>query len=269
MITPEQIANIRRLFHAEHWKVGTIASELGLHPDTVKRALRTETFNQARALAARLSDPFRELIVATLKQYPRLRATRLFQMLRDRGYQGSISQLRRAVRELRPPTSEAFLRLSVLPGEQGQVDWASFGTVTVGRAQRRLSCFVLTLSYSRASSTIISRPSSSNDTARPSAFIPACSNSAATTISPLAPVVPLAATKRAASNAPSVIFAIPSSPLVLSPLWTDSIARPSNGAIRWRSIAAGPMIPRSLSLKPLNKSALACFHSRLIPSSVS
>src|SRR5262245_32945121 len=127
MITPEQIANIRRLFHAEHWKVGTIASEMGLHPDTVKRALRTENFNQARALAVRLSDPFRELIVATLNQHPRLRATRLFQMLRDRGYQGSISQLRRVVRELRPSTSEAFLRLSVLPGEQGQVDWASLG----------------------------------------------------------------------------------------------------------------------------------------------
>src|SRR5262249_16265505 len=150
MITPEQLAIIRRLFHAEHWKIGTIASELGLHPDTVKRALRTDSFNSARPVTARPSDPFLELIVSTLKQHPRLRATRLFQMLRDRGYQGSISQLRRLVRQLRPPTSEAFLRLSVLPGEQAQIDWASFGTVTIGRANRRLSCFVLTLSYSRA-----------------------------------------------------------------------------------------------------------------------
>lgn len=150
MISQEQITNIRRLYHAEHWKVGTIASELGLHPDAVKRVLRTETFNLARSARARPSDEFVSLIVSTLKQHPRLRATRLFQMLRDRGYQGSISQLRRIVRKLRPPSSEAFLRLSVLPSEQAQVDWASFGTVTVGRAQRRLSCFVLTLSYSRA-----------------------------------------------------------------------------------------------------------------------
>src|SRR5262245_51801459 len=150
MITPEQLAHIRRLFHAEHWKIGTIASELGLHPDTVRRALRTESFNQARTLVARPSDPYLELIVSTLTQHPRLRATRLFQMLCDRGYLGSISQLRRVVRQLRPSSTEAFLRLSVLPAEQGQVDWASFGTVRVGRAQRRLSCFVLTLSYSRA-----------------------------------------------------------------------------------------------------------------------
>src|SRR5262249_51781942 len=36
------------------------------------------------------------------------------------------------------------------PGEQAQVDWAHFGQVQVGRARRALSCFVITLSYSRA-----------------------------------------------------------------------------------------------------------------------
>jgi hypothetical protein len=30
------------------------------------------------------------------------------------------------------------------------VDWAHFGEVSVGRARRRLSCFLITLSYSRA-----------------------------------------------------------------------------------------------------------------------
>jgi transposase len=44
---------------------------------------------------------------------------------------------------------EAHLTLSTLPGEQGQVDWASFGTIRIGRATRRVSCFVLVLSWSR------------------------------------------------------------------------------------------------------------------------
>jgi len=150
MISQELIADIRRLFFAEHWKIGTIASSLGLHPDTVRRALDTDSFNRARSEAPRPSDPFLGFIEQTLNQHPRLRATRLFEMLRDRGYQGSISQLRRVVRKLRPVPTEAFLRLSFLPGEQAQVDWACFGQVAVGRALRRLSCFVLTLSYSRA-----------------------------------------------------------------------------------------------------------------------
>jgi transposase len=149
MISQELIAAIRRFFYVEHWKVGTIASELNLHPDTVKHALETERFRSCQSKPLP-TDPFLDFIEQTLKQHPRLRATRLFEMLHDRGYQGDIFQLRRAVRKLRPISREAFLRLSVLPGEQAQVDWASFGELSVGRARRRLSCFVLTLSYSRA-----------------------------------------------------------------------------------------------------------------------
>jgi hypothetical protein len=116
MISQELIAAIRRFFYVEHWKVGTIASELNLHPDTVKRALETERFRSCHSKPLP-TDPFLDFIEQTLKQHPRLRATRLFEMLRDRGYQGDIFQLRRAVRKLRPISREAFLRLSVLPGE--------------------------------------------------------------------------------------------------------------------------------------------------------
>jgi len=97
-----------------------------------------------------LTDPYVEFIRQTLQQYPRLRATRLYHMIRDRGYTGSVVQLRRVVARLRPVSREAFLRLRTFPGEQGQVDWANFGEVAVGRARRRLSCFLITLSYSRA-----------------------------------------------------------------------------------------------------------------------
>ena len=32
-------AEIRRLHYAEHWRVGTIASQLGVHPDVARRVL--------------------------------------------------------------------------------------------------------------------------------------------------------------------------------------------------------------------------------------
>src|SRR5438552_6732219 len=152
MITPEQRAEMRRLFYAEHWKVGTIAAALGVHRDTVCAATEAERFvtHLARPRPSRL-DPYLPLMRDTLQQYPRLRATRLYQMVRDRGYVGSVVQLRRVVRRLRPvPKAEAYLRLSVLPGEQAQVDWGSFGWIEVGRMRRPLSCFVMVLSWSRA-----------------------------------------------------------------------------------------------------------------------
>lgn len=150
MISVEQVATIRRLFHAEHWKIGTIAAELGLHPDTVRRALDTDRFNRGSAKRRALVEPYMDFIKQTLENHPRLRATRIYEMIRERGYTGSVVWLRRVVRTLRPSHREAFLRLISLPGEQGQADWANFGEVRIGRARRRLSCFVLTLSYSRA-----------------------------------------------------------------------------------------------------------------------
>ncbi len=150
MISDEQVAHIRHLFHAEHWKMGTIAAELGVHPDTVRRALATDRFRSHPRLRDRLTDPYLDFLRQTLQQYPRLRATRLFQMIRPRGYTGSMTQLRRVVAELRPASREAFLRLRTFPGEEAQADWAHFGEVVIGRARRRLSAFLLTLSYSRA-----------------------------------------------------------------------------------------------------------------------
>jgi transposase len=149
MISPETRAQIRRYFYAEHWKIGTIASELSVHPDAVRNAIESERFKSTQSLRASIVDPYTAFVRFTLEQHPRLRATRIYQMVRDRGYSGSIVQLRRTVARLRPRSREAFLKLQTFSGEQAQVDWAHFGHVMVGRAKRALSCFVMTLSYSR------------------------------------------------------------------------------------------------------------------------
>jgi transposase len=150
-ITAEQRTRIRRLFYAEHWKVGTIAAQLCVHRDTVLLALEAERFqNRGAVLRSSLLDPYKAFIAQQLEQYPRLRATRLFRMVHERGFTGSETVVRRFVHDVRPvPKAEAYLHLSTLPGEQGQVDWASFGKVRVGAADRALSCFVMVLSYSR------------------------------------------------------------------------------------------------------------------------
>lgn len=151
MISEAQRAEIRRLFYAEHWRVGTIATQLGLHTDTVRAALETARFNRRTVVRKSQLDPYVPLLRATLEQYPRLRATRLYEMIVARGYTGSVTQTRALVRRLRPrPVPEAYLRLRTLPGEQAQVDWGHFGHVQVGRARRSLSAFVMVLSWSRA-----------------------------------------------------------------------------------------------------------------------
>jgi len=152
MIAPELRARIRRLYFAEHWKIGTIATELGVHHDTVRAAVEVERFvRTGPVLRPTLLDPYKAFLAATLEAHPRLRATRLYDMVRSRGYAGSVIVLRRYVRTVRPTArAEAYLRLRTLPGEQGQVDWGHFGKIQIGHATRALSCFVLVLSWSRA-----------------------------------------------------------------------------------------------------------------------
>lgn len=151
MIGPDVVAEIRRLFFAEHFKVGTIASHLGVHHETVKRAIEVDRFASNGRHVPSMLDAYLAFIEETLARYPKLTATRVHEMLVGRGYRGSVVQTRRVVRRLRPEReAEAFLRLETLPGEQGQVDWGSFGHVVVGRGKRALSAFVMVLSSSRA-----------------------------------------------------------------------------------------------------------------------
>jgi hypothetical protein len=141
MITPEQHAEIRRLYYGEHWKVGTIAAALGVHHDTVRAAIVNDTQGVRRGTSrATQLDPYLPFVRDTLAQYPRLRATRLFEMVKGRGYAGSVVQLRRAVRLIRPAaTATVYRRLVTLAGEEAQVDWGAFGSIRIGRGVRPLS----------------------------------------------------------------------------------------------------------------------------------
>jgi transposase len=150
-IGAETEAEIRRLHYAEHWPIGTIARQLGVHDDVVRRVLGLLTPRKAPAPRKRLVDEYTDVIELTLKRYPKLRATRLYDMLAARGYQGSVRTLREHVRDVRPvPQHEAFLRMHPLIGEESQVDWAHVGTVDVPGGKRTMWLFVIVLSYSRA-----------------------------------------------------------------------------------------------------------------------
>ena len=151
MISAELKAKIRRLFHAEQWPVGTIARELGLHHSAVRNALVRDGV-PLTALATRRSktDPYLAFMLSTLEKYPTLTASRLYDMVRERGYDGGPDHFRAVVARHRPrKAAEAFMRLSTLRGEEAQVDWAFFGHIEVDGVRRPLVLFVMVLSWSR------------------------------------------------------------------------------------------------------------------------
>jgi transposase len=151
MVTPEIEAHVLRLFHAEKWPVNTIADQLDIHHSVVERVLEQDGLPRpARKVPVSIVEPYVPFIVQTLKKYPRLCASRLYEMVHERGYRGGPDHFRHVVARYRPRRpAEAYLRLKTLPGEQGQVDWGHFGKIRIGTAQRLLMAFVMVLSWSR------------------------------------------------------------------------------------------------------------------------
>jgi transposase len=149
-ITPEQEAQVLRYYHVEKWRIGTIATQLHLHHYAVERVLRQEGMPRLSKVYVSIIDAYVPFIRETLTKFPTLTASRLYVMVRERGYTGSSSHFRYLVSLHRPrPVAEAYLRLVTLPGEQSQVDWGHFGHLEIGRAKRPLMAFVMVLSWSR------------------------------------------------------------------------------------------------------------------------
>lgn len=117
MIAEELRAEIRRKFFAEKWKVGTIASTLGVHHTTVELAIEESPKVRVRRQQQSVLEPYKGFIADTLQSYPKLIGTRVLAMIVARGYTGGIAVLRRHLRTVRPSKQpEAFFRRTVLAG---------------------------------------------------------------------------------------------------------------------------------------------------------
>lgn len=144
-------AEIRRLHFAEHWKKGSIVSQLGVHRSVVDRCVGPKGPEPKAELRQCLIGPYLPFVDETLAKYPTLTGTRLYDMLVARGFTGSLRTVTRVLRKRRPArTGEVYTRLSTLPGEESQIDWAHVGKIRVQGGSRPLYCFVIFLRHSRA-----------------------------------------------------------------------------------------------------------------------
>lgn len=149
MIDYELFSKIKSLKQHKGLTPSQIATQLALDPRTVAKWLAEDRF-RLRKSTPRPSklDPFADDIVRMLETHP-YTAAQIFQRIREQGFDGGYSIVKKYVHKVRPHRSPAFLKLSFAPGECAQVDWGSYGAVNVGSSSRRLSFFVMVLCYSR------------------------------------------------------------------------------------------------------------------------
>src|SRR3712207_2011855 len=99
MIGKDLRAEILRLYHAEKWRVGTIARQLGIHHTTVRRVITRESVPRVLTTRRRMVDPYVPFLQEVLQKYPRITATRLYDMVTARGFTGKPSYFRAVVWE--------------------------------------------------------------------------------------------------------------------------------------------------------------------------
>lgn len=151
MIDYTTYCQIQHLYHSQGLKVAQISCKLAIDPRTVQRWINEEKYKPRASKRRKKSklDPFKDHILSLLEKHPSYTARQIYQFMQEHGFCGSYTTVKNFVTRVRPHKPQAYLTLSFEPGECAQVDWGSYGTVQVGTTRRRLSFFVMVLSYSR------------------------------------------------------------------------------------------------------------------------
>jgi transposase len=137
--------------HRQGWGIKTIARELGISRNAVRRALvrgRPPEYHR-RGRPSKL-DPFKDYLVGRLADFPDLCAITLFEEIKGMGYEGGISILKDFTYPYRRKRREPVVRFETPPGRQAQVDWAHLGRHELLGKATPLYLFTMVLGYSRA-----------------------------------------------------------------------------------------------------------------------
>ena len=137
MLIVETIAKIRRLALVQGMPIKAICRELGISRKVVRKVLRTEEtafkYERGRQPQPKLG-PWRDRLDGMLlsneakPSRERLTLIRMFEDLRDEGYDGGYDAVRRYARKWSQArgsaTAEAYVPLYYAPGEAYQFDWS-------------------------------------------------------------------------------------------------------------------------------------------------
>src|SRR3984885_12616022 len=157
MLVVETIAKVRRAYFVQQKTIKAICRELRVSRKVVRKVLRSEAtefrYERGEQPQPRIG-PWREAldeVLASNEAKPRrerLTLIRIFEALRERGYEGGYDAVRRYARVWQRDRSVsavgAFIPLSFAPGEAYQFDWShevvliNGTTVTVKVAHVRL-----------------------------------------------------------------------------------------------------------------------------------
>ncbi|EMS79977.1 IS21 family transposase [Desulfotignum phosphitoxidans] len=149
MIDKRTVFEIHRLNNMQ-FSIRQIARQLGLDRGSVKKYLEQPDITcQKKPGRVSKLDPYRDLIREMVNDYPQIKAPVVLQHIRVKGFTGEITIVRDYLKQIRHDKKQAFIRFESRPGEQFQIDWGHFGSLTYGKSSRKLYALAVIESHSR------------------------------------------------------------------------------------------------------------------------
>ena len=131
--------------------ISEISRMLGVDRGTVKKYADKDMYGpyfRTNKKSGKL-EPHKEYIKKRLGEYP-LSAIRIHEEISKVGYTGKLTILRDYMRSLRHEKQyHAVMEFETNPGQQAQIDWASFGKMMTDEGERPIYGFTMILGYSR------------------------------------------------------------------------------------------------------------------------
>lgn len=128
---PSRISQVKHLYEVEHLTMRQIADELRMCHKTVSRII-TGRERPKKPHKPIVLKPYLRLIEEWYAKHPSMKATQVYEHLKDYGYTGKYTAVSTYTRPFRKRRT-VYHELDFLPGEVAQVDWMeanlSFGKV--------------------------------------------------------------------------------------------------------------------------------------------
>jgi len=123
MTDAERAAHVLQLYQTEKLSMRQIAVYCGMGRKTVSLIIAAQGAPVRQTDQELLLTPYRRLIDSWYAEYPRLKATQVYDRLLALGFSGSYVSVSRATRKLRAKRPVMFHERVLLPAEEAQVDW--------------------------------------------------------------------------------------------------------------------------------------------------
>ena len=148
------------ILHGLDWSVRRISRELGVSRKRVYRILVSnsglrdttpkEVIRVKNKRPGKL-DPYKEFIVELLEKYSDITHQRVYEHLKEKGFDGEITILRNYLNSIRKVASKSPVRMvETDPGQRGAHDWSDYNiTFTLSGRTEQVTFFSYILCYSR------------------------------------------------------------------------------------------------------------------------